>query len=908
MEPWIVQASNGIRLPQIGWHLDARFPVARCFVSHAHFDHMAPHKLVLGSKNTLRLMQARMPGEREEIALAFGEPHRLDDGTRVTLHAAGHVFGSAMLRAENALGSLLYTGDFKLRPGLSAERCETPRADTLIMETTFGRPHYVFPPTEDVMASIVRFCRAAIEDGEVPVIFGYSLGKSQELLSGLAGAGLPVMLHTQTWKNTRVYEALGVQFPPYHRFSLEDVRGHVVMCPPQSNNSAWLRRISPRRTAAVTGWAMDPGAVFRYQCDAIFPLSDHAGYDDLLRFVEAVQPKRVYTVHGFTKDFARVLRARGIEAWALGEENQLELPIATAQEEMPTGGAATVAFAAVEPSRGASAVEETALADRTDAFGRFAAVAESVRKAHGKLEKTSLLADYFASLPDDVFGTAALYFTGRPFPQASGRALQLGWAVIKRALLAVAGINESDYRAAYQRLGDSGETAEGILAGRTRPEAWTLPEVEVFLDRLGLARGPVDKLALLEERLRRIAPVEAKYLLKIVTGDLRIGLKEGLVEDAIARATEHTLDEVREAAVRCGDVTVVARAARARALGAVTLRVFHPLQFMLASPEPDAQSIVDRLGAPVWLEEKYDGIRCQIHKRGSEVVLFSRDLRNITTQFPELADAARACPADFIGDGELLAWRDGRALPFSELQRRLGRRGDDFFLGAEVPVSLWLYDLLWVDGHELLQSTLAERRAHLERLVLPDVFAVAPRSEATTAEEIDATFDRARARGNEGLMAKDPASRYLPGRRGLGWLKLKKAAATLDVVVTGVEYGHGKRRGVLSDYTFSVRDESTGSLRVVGKAYSGLTDAEIAALTERFLETTLEVRGRLRLVEPKVVLEIAFDSIQPSDRHDSGYALRFPRIARIREDKTPAEIDTLQTCRRMVEALRATHG
>jgi len=262
-------------------------------------------------------------------------------------------------------------------------------------------------------------------------------------------------------------------------------------------------------------------------------------------------------------------------------------------------------------------------------------------------------------------------------------------------------------------------------------------------------------------------------------------------------------------------------------------------------------------------------------------------------------------------DGELLAWRDGRALPFAELQKRLNRRieGDDLFLGQEIPLAYSAYDLLWLDGVSLLKSPLRVRRQSLESLLshrqsLIDVglINIAPVLHAATAAEIDTAFHHARQRGNEGLMAKDPDSPYTPGRRGLAWLKLKKAYATLDVVVVAVEQGHGKRRGVLSDYTFAVRDESDGSLRVVGKAYSGLTDAEIAALTEHFLANTLEERGRLRRVVPDTVIEIAFDRIQPSQRHDSGFALRFPRIARIRADKTPAEIDTLDTCRRLAAA------
>jgi DNA ligase-1 len=405
----------------------------------------------------------------------------------------------------------------------------------------------------------------------------------------------------------------------------------------------------------------------------------------------------------------------------------------------------------------------------------------------------------------------------------------------------------------------------------------------------------------LAEFLRRLGAAEAKYLVKIISGDLRIGLKEGLVEEAVAQATGQPLAEVREANMLSGDMGAVMRAARAGALAGIELRVFHPLQFMLASPEPTAQAIVERLGADVWLEEKYDGIRCQVHKQGDRVELYSRDLHRITEQFPDLARAARALPGDFIADGELLAWKDGRALPFAELQRRLGRKGDDFFLGEEIPVSLSCYDLLWRDGRVLLKEPLRVRRQLLGEMMAgkPPGLVLAPIQRAAGAVEVEAAFLAARARGHEGLMAKDPESPYTPGRRGLAWLKLKKAFATLEVVVVAVEFGHGKRREVLSDYTYAVRDTEHDRLVTVGKAYTGLTDAEIAALTEHFLQNTLEDKGRRRTVVPDTVIEVAFDSIQPSDRHESGFALRFPRINRIRTDKTVAEIDTLDTCRRL---------
>jgi DNA ligase-1 len=1058
---WQVEFRAGVWLPQVGWWLDAHFPVERSFVSHAHSDHTALHREVVCSAGTSALMQARLPGKRTEHVLPFGQTEALTPECAITLHPAGHIFGSAQALLEHqAHGRLLYTGDFKLRRGLSAEPCATPATDLLIMETTFGRPHYVFPPTAQVLNDIAHFCHETLADGEVPVLFGYSLGKSQELLSGLAAARLPVMLHPQTHKLTLVYEGCGISFPPHREFDATQVAGHVVICPPQSRDSAFVRRIPRARTAVITGWAVDPGAIYRYQCDAAFPLSDHADFPDLLRYVDQVQPRRVLTLHGFAQEFAATLRERGIEAWAIGQDNQLELAI-------PAHRPARAATAA--PGANAGERCATPTTDPT-AFLRFAVVADAVKATPSKLEKIAALRDYLAALPPDDAATAATFFTGRAFPQRDPRNLNLGWAVIKRAVLEVAGVTEAEYRAAYHRYADAGDASGAVLAQRpsatahgaeargechvlrdipnppperartptdsaddrsesppsgsaaaTDGRGCSLADIATFFQEAAAARGPVAKLQLLTDRLTILSADEARYLIKIITGDLRIGLKEGLLEEAIAAAAGKPLEAVREANMLCGDIAAVTRAARYDELASIQLTVFHPLQFMLASPEPTAEAIVTRMrevaapdepaapspelpptgngtapangtaavpsnaessgrddgvasaraggerGVPgasapaggtgmvspgevvnaesshaaepaaartpahaqsvtVWLEEKYDGIRCQLHKSGTRVELYSRDLNRITEQFPDLVRAAADIPGDFIGDGELLAWRDGRALPFAELQKRLGRKGDDFFLGEEIPVSISFYDLLWLDGRPLLKEPLATRRALLEQLFAgpaplpragnPDGtepvppsnprwtqrFRVAPVRHATTADEIEAAFIAARQRGNEGLMAKDPRSFYTPGRRGLAWLKLKKAYATLDVVVVGVEYGHGKRRDVLSDYTFAIRDSEHDRLLTVGKAYSGLTDAEIARLTQHFLEHTVEVRGRYRAVVPDTVIEVAFDIIQPSARHQSGFALRFPRIARLRPDKTPAEIDTLETCRRLAGA------
>ena len=840
-------------------------------------------------------MALRVPGKRQETILDYGEPYALDAETEIRLYPAGHIFGSAQLWARRRGETLLYTGDFKLRPGQSAEACATPQADTVIMESTFGLPRYRFPPTAKVLGDILHFCRDTLDDGEIPVLLGYSLGKSQELLKSLSEAAFPIMLHPQTVKMTRVYESLGIAFPAYREFAAEAVSGHVVICPPQANASAWLRRIRPRRTAVITGWAIDPATVFRYQCDAAFPLSDHADYDDLLEFVRRVNPRRVYTTHGFAREFAQTLRTRGIDAWALGGDNQMEF-LSPVPEEAP-------------PSQQEQGEPPSAVAE-PHTLRAFSGAAERIRAVPGKLAKTAILRSYLSQLDEEALAPAVIFFTGRPFPASVNLPLQLGWSLIRRAVLAVAGANEGDFRSAYSRFSDSGDTAEALLAGKTSPVPLPLTELSAWFSALTAEPGPLAKVERLEALLRRLDSLEAKYLIKIVTGDLRIGLKEGLVEETLAQVTGSPLEAVREANLLTGNLDAVARAALRGQLEKLQLTLFHPLQPMLASPEPDAAAIVARLGVPVWIEEKYDGIRCQVHKQGTgalaRVEFYSRELKRITPQFPEVAAAVAALPSDWVADGELLAWRGGRALPYAELQKRLGRTGGaDFFLGEEIPVSLMLYDLLWLDGVSLLKRSLRERRQALDRLALPEGGLVRrePVAWAADAVAVDAAFLRARQRGNEGLMVKDPESLYTPGRRGFSWVKFKKAYATLDVVVVGVEKGHGKRREVLSDYTFAVRDEArAGRLLTVGKAYTGLTDAEIAEMTEWFLGHTREIHGRYRTVEPEIVIEVAFNNIQPSDRHSSGYALRFPRIVRLRRDKSPAEIDTLETCRRLASA------
>ncbi|MGB9198751.1 MAG: ATP-dependent DNA ligase [Terriglobales bacterium] len=585
---------------------------------------------------------------------------------------------------------------------------------------------------------------------------------------------------------------------------------------------------------------------------------------------------------------------------------------------------------------------------------RFAETAESVAATTSKLGKTALVAEYLRSLAVPDASLAAIFFSGRPFASHVEATLQVGGALLWRVIADLSGKSELELSAIYRRQGDAGAVAAEALAANTdatssvvRPGLeLSLTDVDQAFTAIASARGPAAKAALLRQLLERAAPLEAKYIVKIVTGDLRIGLKESLVEEAIARAYDVPLDQVKRANMLLGDLGETLRLASTKTLGEARMRLFHPIDFMLASPVESTEEAISFFEHAA-VEDKYDGIRAQAHIGGGEVRLFSRTRDEITESFPELPPALAGLAKDAILDGEIVAWEAahvgeaalggaveqssaaGRALPFSTLQQRLGRKRVSSRLMHDLPVAYMVFDVLYADGQLLLDRPLSERaqilndllaspRVKLARVELArastsqSVFAFqdaeedvlaevlrAPVAIAHTSEDLERLFLAARARGNEGLMIKDLDSLYTPGRRGKSWLKMKRELATLDVVVTAVEYGHGKRIGVLSDYTFAVWDGDR--LVNIGKAYSGLTDAEIAEMTKWFLAHKVSEQGLRLKVEPRMVLEVAFNNMMRSTRHESGYALRFPRIVRLRPDKLPEDADTIETVKKIFE-------
>lgn len=539
----------------------------------------------------------------------------------------------------------------------------------------------------------------------------------------------------------------------------------------------------------------------------------------------------------------------------------------------------------------------------SDRFADWVVVADRIRGTSKRLEKLAALEAYLPGLDDASLAIAARFFSGIVFARHDQRTTNVGGAILSSALAELTGASEAILADAYARHGDSGEMVGDVLAGRAsggQSLAWMADR----FDSLAHVRGTGGRRTIVRDTLGSLGADEARYFAKLLGGELRIGLKEAQVEEAAARSFRRTLAAVRHANLLRGDIGEVVVLARRDALGEATLALFHPLGFMLAQPLPAAADIVASMPSPFVVEDKYDGIRAQAHIDGDHVRLYSRTLDEITEGYPDVVMGLRGLGQGLVLDGELLAVdpvQPRRARPFVTLQRRLGRKSPSAALLAEVPAAFVAYDILAASTTLVIESAWRDRRSMLESLSWrSDSAFMAPYSMVSTEIEVETAFDAARGSGNEGIIAKDPGSPYTPGRRGKTWIKLKRPLATLDVVVTGVERGHGRRNGVLSDYTFAVRASETDStLLNVGKAYNGLTDMEIAALTERFKAITTEQFGRFHAVRPEVVLEVTFDIVQKSARHKAGYALRFPRIVRVRDDKPPIEIDTLARVREL---------
>ena len=548
-------------------------------------------------------------------------------------------------------------------------------------------------------------------------------------------------------------------------------------------------------------------------------------------------------------------------------------------------------------------------------FSHFVDVCEKIRQDASKNAKVAAIAEYLLQLGDDEhsntsLAAAVLFMSGAIFPKGSGLALNVGFNTIMRSLSEIGRLEPEEIRKIYLKHGDMGALAEHVVFKRQQSSLMAqqllLPDLHDQLIKIADAVGSGAagaKKKILSGLLMNCTPLEAKYLIKIITGELRVGVVEGLVELAIAKAFGRDTHTVRQAMLLLGDIAQVAILARNNALLTAKMKPLTPLSFMLADVMFSAEEIAQYYNKPLICESKYDGIRVQLHKFSGKVRMFSRKLEDVTYSFPEIETAAASLPSEFILDGEVLAFREGRPIHFQELQKRLRRKIVTDHMINEVPIVYIPYDILYLDGRPLIDRPLKERKELLSRLKFNEPLVDLGFRVVSTAQEIASAFKQSREAGHEGLMIKEPESQYHPGKRGRHWTKLKREFDTIDAVIVIAEYGHGKRAGTLSDYTFAVKadQDGDGSLKTIGKAYSGLTDAEISMMTNKLRSITVRDEGYRLVVTPEIVLEVAFDSIQKSDRHDSGFALRFPRIKHIRTDKTISDIDTMEKVHRIYE-------
>ena len=569
----------------------------------------------------------------------------------------------------------------------------------------------------------------------------------------------------------------------------------------------------------------------------------------------------------------------------------------------------------------------------TDHFSLFVKTCEKVRSIAKKNEKIEIISAYIASLDETSLSIAVLFLSGRVFPTGSNLTLNIGFTTIMQSLSEIAMLDIKDIQNIHLKHGDIGAIAEYAVSKKhvislfNQQDELDLSFIYHLFKKIATITGSGsnrNKKNILKGLLIACSPLESKYLIKIITGEMRIGSVESLVEIAISRAFGKELKLIREAMLISGDISQVAALAKKNLLHNAIMKPFVPVSFMLADVMFSAEEIINYYSKPLICEYKYDGIRLQLHKFNKEVRLFSRNLAEITYAFPELVKAAiettikttntmLSNQVDFIVDGELVAFKNGKPLHFRELQKRLRRKNVTNSIQTEVPVYYFIYDIMYFKDYQVLKKSLFDRKDILSTISFKEPIINSSYKIVESIEKVIAIFNESKDIGHEGLVVKDPLSQYHPGKRGRYWMKLKKELDTIDVVIVIAEYGHGKRAGVLSDYTFAVIDEESNDnynndnnlnekntkLKTIGKAYSGLTDKEIDEMTKRLREITVEDEGNRIRVKPEIVLEVAFDTIQQSDRHNSGFALRFPRIKSIRIDKGIKDIDTLEKVRQI---------
>jgi DNA ligase-1 len=512
---------------------------------------------------------------------------------------------------------------------------------------------------------------------------------------------------------------------------------------------------------------------------------------------------------------------------------------------------------------------------RATPFLELAQLCQRVEATSKRNEKIALISNFLKSIGPEEVPLATLFLAGKAFPESDPRVLEISYATVSEA---------------RKKLGQSQLTEHPLM----------IRNVYDTLERIAETSGPRSrerKLSLLQTILTQTSPVEAEFLTRMMLGEMRIGVVEGVLLDAIAEASEVARDLVRRAHMLHGDIGDIAGLAMSKgstALEKISLRLFVPVKPMLAEMAEDAQQVLAEHEDGTAFEYKFDGARIQIHRKGEKVLIYSRRLTDVTNSIPEIVDFAKTQvkASEFLIEGEVVATgATGKPIPFQDLMRRFRRVHEVDHMAGRIPLKLYLFDALQVDGKTLIDQPYADRWKILAQIV-PEG-GLAPRIITTDVEKVETFMESALKEGHEGLMAKSLTSNYSIGARGKKWFKIKPADK-LDVVIVAADWGSGRRVGWLSNYHLAVRDEETGEFLVIGKTFKGLTDVEFETITKRLQEIKTREGRYTVYVKPAIVAEVAYNEIQKSPRYKSGFALRFARISRFRDDKGPDNAGTLQ--------------
>ncbi|MGB9915424.1 MAG: ATP-dependent DNA ligase [Candidatus Bathyarchaeales archaeon] len=555
-------------------------------------------------------------------------------------------------------------------------------------------------------------------------------------------------------------------------------------------------------------------------------------------------------------------------------------------------------------------------------FKSLAVLLEKVEATKKRLEIVAITADFLKSLDAEEVEPAVSLILGRAFPKWSQKTLDVSWVTLSGVLQRITDADWSVFHETFARTGDVGAAAKALLEKANvqrqtllQDEALTILEVRRLLDAIASAAGAgarEKKERLITTLLSQASPIEVKYLVKIFIGEMRTGMHEGLMEQAVALAFNVPLAAVQKASMTLGDIAEVAAIAKVSGkaqLEQLSFQVFRPVKLMLAQSADDVAEALAQHGGKTAFEYKYDGARVQIHKRGGDVRVFSRRLTDVTRSLPEVVKAVKANvnASEAILEGEVIAVdRGGRPIPFQHLMRRFKRIREVQDTAEEIPVALYLFDMLYLNGESLTSLPYVLRR----RILAENAGGIPLTKQVITdrKDEAEAFLKEAIDSGHEGLMAKKLDSPYTPGARGKRWFKIKPVLEPLDLVITAAEYGYGRRHKWLSDYYLATRDAATGEFLNVGKTFKGLTDAEMAEMTKRLKALAVHEERNRVFVLPRLVVEVAYNEIQKSPKYKSGMALRFARISRIREDKTAEEADTIEKVKHIYEQQFAKKG